>query len=131
MSAKEEMSKIAMVESGGNKLKYKNYLGIVTYDGNAKIFFGEVINSQAVITFRGLSVDQLMQSFADSVDAYFEFCKELGEEPEAPPEKTYSGNLNVRLGEELHRVAAQRAELHGVSLNTYIIDAVEKQLVYA
>jgi predicted HicB family RNase H-like nuclease len=39
----------------------------------------------------------------------------------APPTKTHSGRLNVRLPVELHAELAAEAERQGVSLNTLIV----------
>ena len=119
------------VESYGDKLIYKGYIGKVTYDGDANIFFGEVINTRAVITFKGLSISELQTSFVDSIDAYLDFCEELNEEPESSPKKEYSGKLTIRLEPDLHRAAAERALLYGHSLNSFIVDAIEKQLVHS
>jgi len=71
----------------------------------------------------------LRQSFMDSVDAYLQLCKELGEAPEEPPKKIYSGKFTIRLDPDTHRVAAERASLYDISLNEYVVDAIEKQLV--
>jgi predicted HicB family RNase H-like nuclease len=117
------------VETHGDKQIYKGYIGKVTYDGDANILFGEVINTKAVITFKGDCIEDLKSSFKDSVDAYLEFCEELDEEPESPPKKEYSGKLTVRLESDLHRAAAERAYLYGHSLNSFIVDAIEKQLI--
>jgi predicted RNase H-like HicB family nuclease len=47
-------------------------------------------------------------------------------EPEGRP--SFSGKLQVRLEKSLHRVAAQMARTEGVSLNTYITDAVQAKV---
>lgn len=112
-----------------DKIEYKGYIGKVLYDGDSKIFFGEVINSPAIITFVGDCVDEIAKSFEESVEAYLNYCKEIGEDPTEPPQKTYSGKLTVRLSPDLHRYAAERALFFDVSLNEFIIDALEKQLV--
>ncbi len=65
-------------------MKYKGYKGHVNDDEEAKIFHGEVIGLRDVITFQGTSVEELEQSFKDSVEEYLDFCQELGRAPEAP-----------------------------------------------
>jgi predicted HicB family RNase H-like nuclease len=74
-------------------MKYKGYIGQVTYDDDAKIFHGEVLGLKDVITFQGESVKELEQAFKDSINDYLEFCHERGE----GPEKTFSGNIRVRM----------------------------------
>ena len=64
-------------------MKYKGYIGYVKYDDEAKIFHGEVIGLSDIITFQGKSVEELEQSFKDSVDDYLTWCKERRERPRA------------------------------------------------
>ena len=63
-------------------MKYKDYIGHVEYDDEAKIFHGEVVGLRDIITFQGKSVEELEQAFKDSVDDYLNWCKERGEKPE-------------------------------------------------
>lgn len=105
-------------------LKYKDYIGHVEFDEDAEIFFGEVINTRDVITFQGESVKELKKAFVDSIDDYIEFCKERGE----PPERPFSGKFNVRLDPELHREAVIAAKQAGVSLNTWVVDAIQHEV---
>ena len=65
-----------------NVLSYKGYIGTIEYDNEAKIFYGRVINTQDTITFQSDDAKQLEYEFQVSVDAYLDFCKELGESPE-------------------------------------------------
>ena len=59
-------------------MEYKNYIGQVEYDDEAKIFHGEVINTKDVITFQGKSVNDLEKAFKNSIDDYLEWCKKDG-----------------------------------------------------
>ena len=45
-----------------------------------------------------------------------------------PIEKSYKGNLNIRLSPELHKKAAYNASLKGISLNQFINEALRKAL---
>lgn len=103
-------------------MKYKDYIGEVSYDADAKIFHGNVIGLKDVITFQGTSVKELEQAFKDSVNDYLAWCKERGEEPE----KAYSGNLRIRIAPDLHAKLAHLAVERGVSLNSFIIDRLQK-----
>lgn len=104
-------------------LKYKDYIGHVEFDESAEIFHGEVINTRDVITFQGDTVKSLKKAFKDSIDDYLEFCKERNEEPERP----FSGVFNVRLNPELHRAAYVAAKSAGVSLNTWVVEAIKHE----
>ena len=103
-------------------LTYKGYQGRFEYDPDADIFHGDVLHITDVVTFQGRSIDELKTALADSIEDYFDLCKEVGKEPQKP----FSGRFNVRLAPELHQKAAQTAALEGVSLNNWIVHAVEK-----
>ena len=75
-------------------MEYKGYFAKVEFDDEASIFYGEVINLRDVITFQGQTVDELRQTFRDSVDDYLEFCIERGEDPE----KTIFGQIRDSCG---------------------------------
>jgi len=97
-------------------MKYKGYIGTIEFDDASDIIHGEVIGLKDVITFQGTTVDEVKQAFRDSVDDYLEWCKERGE----CPEKTYSGNIRLRMKPELHAHLAVEAARNGMSLNEYI-----------
>lgn len=103
-------------------MKYKGYFGDVMYDDEAKLFHGEVIGLKDVITFQGTNVSEIEQAFKDSVDDYLQWCDERDEEPE----KTFSGNLHLRINPKLHAKLAQEAARHSTSLNSFIIEKLEK-----
>jgi predicted HicB family RNase H-like nuclease len=44
-------------------------------DVAARILYGRVLDLKDVITFQGTTVEEAIQSFHDSVDAYLAFCK--------------------------------------------------------
>jgi predicted HicB family RNase H-like nuclease len=97
-------------------MKYRGYTGHVEYDDEAKIFHGEVLGIKDVVTFQGVTVDEIEQAFKDSVDDYLNFCKERGEQPDRP----FSGKFNLRIPPELHAKLYVSAHLQGESLNNYI-----------
>ncbi|MCC6568932.1 MAG: type II toxin-antitoxin system HicB family antitoxin [Anaerolineales bacterium] len=97
-------------------IRYKNYVGVVEYDDEGKIFTGEVIGLRDVVTFQGRTAAELEKSFRQSVDLYLEMCKRDGVEPQKP----FSGRFNLRLDPELHRQLAERAALEKISLNEYV-----------
>jgi predicted HicB family RNase H-like nuclease len=103
-------------------LKYKGYIGVVQFDDEAMIFHGDVIGLRRdVITFRGTTVDEIKEEFKRSIDGYLDWCRKLGEEPEKP----FSGNIHVRLKPDLHAKLSVAAKMSGISLNSYINQALQ------
>lgn len=96
----------------------------MVFDDEADIFHGEVINTRDVITFQGKSVSVLKKAFKDSVEDYLAFCREIGESPEKP----FSGKFNLRLDPTLHRQAFMLARKSSQSLNSWVENAIKKQL---
>lgn len=101
-------------------MKYKNFEAAVKFDEDAEIFHGEVVNTRDVITFQGISVEELKQAFEDSVEDYLEFCRERGEEPN----QSFSGELVVRISPELHRQLNLKAKHSGKSLNSLVEESL-------
>ena len=103
--------------------EYKGYQGIVEFDYDAGIFFGEIIDLRDVITFQGTSTEELAQSFQDSIDEYLKFCAELDREPEKP----FSGKFNVRISPQLHRSLVIQAKKADKSLNQWVSETLERE----
>jgi predicted HicB family RNase H-like nuclease len=103
-------------------MNYKGYIGVVSYDEDAKIFHGEVVGTLDVITFQGKSVDEIETAFKDSIDDYLEFCASKNEQPD----KSLSGKLMLRMSPELHRRLYQSAAKEGKSMNVWIVDNLER-----
>jgi predicted HicB family RNase H-like nuclease len=103
-------------------MKYKDYYGQIKYDDKARLFHGEVIGLKDVITFQGTNVEELEQAFHDSVDDYLKWCEELNQSPEQP----FSGKFNLRISPELHAKLAVLASKEGVSLNSLIVNQLQK-----
>ena len=102
-------------------MEYKGYIGQVTFDDEADIFHGEVVNTRDVITFQGKSVEEIRLAFRDSVNEYIAWCKER----EKTPEKPFSGKFVVRIPPALHRSIFLSAKQEGKSLNRWIEEHLE------
>ncbi len=63
-------------------LNHGGYRAAVSYDYDAGVFHGDVIDTRDVITFQGASVAELRQAFRDSVDEYHKVCSERGRSPD-------------------------------------------------
>jgi predicted HicB family RNase H-like nuclease len=103
-------------------LEYKGYTGHASFDDKAGLFHGEVENTRDVITFQGRSVDELETAFRESIDDYLEWCAERGKSPDKP----FSGRLVLRMPPPLHRRLATEASRQGKSLNTIVLEKLEK-----
>ncbi len=102
-------------------MSYGGYTATVEYDEDEELFHGEVVGLRDVITFQGKSAGELKKAFKESVEDYLVFCRERGEEPEKP----FSGQFVVRTSPSIHRSAVLAAKKEGISLNTWVIEAIE------
>lgn len=103
-------------------LEYKGYHATVEYNAEEEIFVGEVFGISDSLNFHGTSVEELKEMFHQSIDNYLELCKQIGKNPE----KEFRGSFNVRISPELHRKAALEAEKQKITLNQYVLRAIEK-----
>jgi predicted HicB family RNase H-like nuclease len=108
-------------------MAYKGYLAHITFDEQANLFHGEVINIRDVVTFQGQSVEELRQACADSIEDYLSFCAERGEAPDQP----FSGRLTVRLSPEQHRKVILAAEKAGKDVVQWVAEALEQAVVHS
>jgi predicted HicB family RNase H-like nuclease len=99
-------------------MEYKSYIGTVTFDEDAELFHGEVINLNDVITFQSDTVEGLKREFQASVDDYLEFCEQRGERPDKP----FSGKLTLRIDPDLHRDLYIKSRKENKSLNSWIVE---------
>ncbi len=105
--------------------EHKGYKGrIHSADMDNGWFSGIIEGIQDMVTFEGKTVPQLQKAFQDSVEDYLEFCENRKELPEKP----FSGKFVVRLAPDLHQQASDAAREEDVSLNTWIVSAVEMRL---
>lgn len=102
-------------------IEYKGYTGVVDYDAELRLLTGYVVDLRDEIYFEGASVKELEASMHRAIDHYLAVCEARGE----PPEKPFSGKLNLRLGTRLHREAALAAAAERESLNNWLVKVVE------
>ncbi len=110
-----------------NLIEYKGYVGSIEFSLEDELFYGKVQGIRSLISYEGTNASELIEDFHKAVDDYLELCKEEGKEPE----KAYKGSFNVRLSPELHKKIAIYAMEHGISLNSFIEQSVEKQFASA
>jgi len=106
-------------------MTYKGYTADIKFDSEANTFFGIILNSSAVIHFRGKSVEELEKSFQEGVDEYLTICEEEGIIPERP----FSGEFRVRISPELHKKVFLQSKRAKLSINKFAIQAFEEKLL--
>lgn len=104
-----------------NIMNYKGYQARVDFDADDGIFVGRIAGIDDNVGFHADSVKDLVDAFHEAVDDYLETCAKIGK----APEKSYSGNVFLRVDENTHARAAKAAELAGMSLNEFGEDALE------
>ncbi|SKB15342.1 HicB protein [Planktothrix sp. PCC 11201] len=104
-------------------LNYKGYTAQIEVDVDAGILFGQVLDINDVITFKGKTVEEIRQEFKNSIDDYLEFCQELGQEPDKP----FSGKLPFRTTPENHRKIFLAAKKAGKSINAWMDETLIRE----
>jgi len=107
-----------------NTIEYKGYIGSIEYSSEDKCFFGKLEMIDDLVTFEAISAQELEDNFHNAVDDYLETCKALGREPQ----KVYKGVFNVRIEPELHRKVYKEALKAGISLNSYVREALTSKV---
>ena len=102
-------------------IEYKGFTGTFEYDPELELLAGHVIDLRDEIYFEGESVTELKASMHRAVDHYLAVCNERGD----TPDKSFSGQLRLRMDPQLHRSVTIAASTAGKSLNTWIVEALE------
>ena len=105
-------------------MEYKGYAAEIVFDEDAKILHGRIIGLKDVVTFEAENAAELEKEFQISVDDYLEYCMELGRDPEKP----FSGRVLLRISKDVHRQLWLVSSTLGVSMNTYIANALDENL---
>lgn len=103
-------------------LEYKGYHASIVFDADENIFVGEVFGITDSLNFHGSTVEELKNMFEQSIDNYLELCKKIGKNPD----KEFRGTFNVRIPPELHKKAALVAAKQNITLNQYVLKAIER-----
>ena len=108
-----------------NTMEYKGYVGSVEFSEEDGLFYGKVMGIRALISYEGTTAHELVDDFHGAVEDYLALCEAEGKEPE----KADKGSFNVRISPELHKQAAIFATTHGISLNSFVENALRTSLV--
>lgn len=106
-----------------NTMMYKSYSARIEYSEEDGCFVGHIVSINDIVGFHGDTVDELRRAFEEAVDDYLETCARLGR----PPQKSYSGNLTLRMPPEVHAAVARAAEVRGKSINQWATEALAEQ----
>lgn len=104
-----------------NLFKYKGYCGTADIDLESHILCGKVLFINSNLVYEAKTVDKLEEAFKSLVDEYLEDCKNEGIEPDKP----FSGQFNVRIDKDTHRLLALHAIESERSLNDVVKEALE------
>lgn len=102
-------------------MQYKNFLGSIEISKEDKVLYGKLLHINGLITYEAENYPDLEKAFHDAVDDYLADCQERGVEPQ----KTCSGNFNLRIQSSKHKQLVFLASLSGKSLNSVMNDAVD------
>ena len=105
-----------------NTMNYKDYAARIEYSQEDDCFVGHVAGINDIVGFHADSVPELHAAFEAAVDDYLAACKKVGK----PPQKSYSGNIMLRVPPEIHARAVMLAEAHGKSLNSWVTELLSK-----
>ena len=105
-------------------MEYKGYVGSVEFSEEDGLFYGKVMGIRALISYEGTTAHELVDDFHGAVEDYLALCEAEGKEPE----KAYKGSFNVRISPELHKQAAIFATTHGISMNSFVENALRTSL---
>ncbi len=101
-----------------NAMTHRGYRARIEFDAEDRLFFGRLAGIRDIITFHGMTVDELENAFKEAVDDYLATCAKLGEKPNKP----YSGKLTLRIPPGVHAAISAAAETSGKSLNKWAAD---------
>lgn len=108
-------------------LQYKGYYGSAMFSVEDHVLYGKLLYIRALVSYEAETASGIEKAFHEAVDDYLDLCKTEGIKPEQP----FKGSFNVRVGRDLHRQVALEAARRGVSLNSLIIAALEKETHHA
>ena len=103
-----------------NLLTHKGFKGSVEFDSDDEILHGKILFISDTICYDAPSAKEIKKAFEDAVDAYIEFCADIGKSPNKP----CSGTFNVRITPELHQEACLYALEKRISLNTLVQQSI-------
>jgi len=91
-------------------------------------YFAEVLELPGCFT-QGNTPEEAVKNLEEAMSGWLLSALDAGQViPEPLALRGYSGHVALRMPKSLHREAVRRAELEGVSLNQYLVAAIEAQV---
>ena len=103
---------------------YKGYQGSVETAIEDGVLHGKILFINDLVTYEAQTLKALKKQFESAVNDYLASCKALDKEPD----KTLTGQFNVRVGEDLHRRIALNALQTNTSINAVVVAALTAYL---
>jgi predicted HicB family RNase H-like nuclease len=107
-----------------NTMELDGFSAVIRYDPEKDRFRGEIQGLNGGADFYGSTPKELRREFRASLDFFLATCEKHG----VPAKKQASGKFVVRLPPDLHAKAAVAARAAGVSLNTLVEQAIEREI---
>ena len=98
------------------------YKAVIAYDPEIEMFRGEFAELNGGADFYAADLEGLRREGVESLRIFLEECERHG----VSPRKERKGNFALRLDPETYRKASIAAAARGVSLNSFISDAVQQ-----
>ena len=110
-------------------MEYKGYIAEIEYDDSVDLIHGNVVNASPypIVTFEASDVEGLKREFRISIEEYLAWCAEDSIEPQQPT----SCSVNMHLDAGLYARVAALAAQSGMSLNSWIKEALEREAAEA
>lgn len=105
-------------------LKHKDFIGSGHFSAEDDCFFGRIEGIDDLVNFEGRAVGDLKKAFREAVKDYMGLRQSAGK----PLNKSCKRSLNVRMTTDLHKRAARKSAMLGISLNQVVQRAVEKDV---
>ncbi|MBK5719887.1 type II toxin-antitoxin system HicB family antitoxin [Dysgonomonas sp. Marseille-P4677] len=105
-------------------LEHKGYYGSVEYDLESKMLYGQLLGIKGAYIYEGKTLDELEADFKEFVEDYLYDCEQDGVRPQRPN----LVNFNVSISEELYFKICEKAKERGLSLDSFIQQAIEHEL---
>lgn len=104
-------------------VRYRDYQGEVEFEDGKLVL--KILHIDDLITTEVDTASEVEAAFAELVEDYLASCAELGR----PPDRPFKGLFNVRIPSHLHKQVAFAAASEAVTLNAYVLSALEEKLV--
>lgn len=104
----------------GDTIFYKGYMGNVVFSVDESVLKGSVLGIKTILSYKGKSVDELINNFRSVVDSYLEACRTAGKSPEKPG----LHSMNIEVASDVYSRLEDMANERGKNINGIINDAL-------